>query len=816
MDENNTTSTESADAAAETVITEKRVTRTVIRRRAKTAPTTPEDSVEEKKEVAAVEVEKPVVEEPKVEKEKTEQKAAVEPKKEPAKKKERKSVLKKAAEVKIPEPRVVQAAPPKVESEIVPEVQEGEGEGSVDKPSPYQDAYKRIKVVKASEKEIKASVVKEAPKKPPMPATPSTPRVAKATVDPSANRLTRKEVIEVRNYHKPKVGRKKRLAPGKKAKKTEITIPKASKRVIKIADTIQVAELAKRMSVKVREVIQKLVGMGMMVTINQSIDLDTATIVANEFGYEIENIATVPEDLLVMDQQSQEADKEEDLLPRAPVVTVMGHVDHGKTSLLDAIRKTDVVSKEAGGITQHIGAYSVKTEANKMVTFVDTPGHEAFTAMRARGAQITDVVILVVAADDGVMPQTKEAVNHAKSAKVPIIVAINKMDKDGADPDRVKKALTEFEMVPEEWGGDTLYVPVSAKTGEGIPQLLEMLALQSEMLELRANPDRLAQGSVVESRLDRRRGSVTTILVQRGTLKEGDSIVAGDHYGRIRVMVDDRGRPIKKAGPSTPVEITGMTGVPDAGDVVIAVENEKKAKQVSDLRKERSREKELSTTSKVSLDDLYQQIQKGDVKELKVIVKADTMGSVEVLTDTLKKLSTAKVGVNVIHGAVGAATESDIYLATASDAIIVCFHVRPDANARTLADRAKVDLRTYEIIYELTEDITKAMAGLLAPKIVENVLGRAEVKDIFTIPKIGTVAGCGVTDGKILRNAKVRLLRDDVKIYEGTLSSLRRFKDDVREVANGLECGIGIANYNDVKVGDVIEAFQVEEIAAEL
>ena len=680
----------------------------------------------------------------------------------------------------------------------------------------YQAKYKRLKVVAAP------------PPPPPSEAKPArADRLSEATglpdgilAAPGTSGLGRKEIIEIRDFHKPKMhGKmhgKKRLAPGKKGKKTEITTPRAIKRVIRITENITVADLAKKMSVKAGEVIQKLIGMGTMVTINQNLDMDTATLVASEFGFELENVKVAPEDLLVEPGKAGETDSPEDLKPRAPVVTVMGHVDHGKTSLLDSIRKTTVASGEVGGITQHIGAYTVKTDSGKMVTFIDTPGHEAFTAMRARGAKITDIVVLVVAADDGVMPQTKEAINHARSAKVPIIVAINKMDKPGVDPEKIKKALTEFNMVPEEWGGDTLYIPVSAKTGTGIPQLLEMLHLQTEVLELKANPNKRMRGAVIEARLDKRRGPIITVLVQEGTLHEGDYLVAGAESGRVRAMLDDKGNRLREAGPSTAVEILGVAGVPIAGDHVSAVADEKTSKQISEMRQMARRDQDLSKSSKVSLDDLYQKIEQGDVKELKLIIKADTTGSVEVLTDTLIKLATPKVAVRVIHGAVGGISENDVMLARASGALILGFHVRPDASAEKLAEHEKVEIRLYEIIYELTEQVTKAMTGLLAPQRVEKTMGRAEVRQIFSIPKAGTVAGCQVTDGKILRSAHVRLVRDSVPVYTGKLDSLRRFKDDVREVANGLECGIVIENFNDVKVGDVIEAFTVEEIAASL
>jgi translation initiation factor IF-2 len=494
----------------------------------------------------------------------------------------------------------------------------------------------------------------------------------------------------------------------------------------------------------------------------------------------------------------------------------MGHVDHGKTSLLDAIRKSDVAAGEAGGITQHIGAYTIQTGSGHKITFIDTPGHESFTAMRARGAQVTDIVILVVAADDGVMPQTKEAVNHAKSAGVPLLVAVNKMDKPGADVERIKKELTEFELVPEEWGGDTIYAPVSALKGDGINDLLEHVYLQSEIMELKANPKRLAKGVIIESRVDKGRGAIITVLVREGTLNVGDNIISGAEFGRVRDMRDEKGMRLKEAGPSQAVEITGFSGVPSAGEELIAVADEKKAKQIAEMRKNIDREKELAASSKVSLDDLYSKIAQGDVKELNVIIKADTDGSVEVLKDSVAKLSTQKVVVKVIHGAVGGITENDVLLATASGALIVGFNVRPQSTAKKLAEQKDIEIRLYKIIYELQEDLTKAMAGLLAPKEVEEALGMAEVLEVYTIGKVGTIAGCLVQEGRMVRDAKIRLVRDDVVVHEGELVSLKRFKDDAKEVKSGTECGLQIKNFNDIKVGDKIEAFSITEVAAEL
>ncbi|AJY71531.1 translation initiation factor IF-2 [Geobacter sulfurreducens] len=593
-------------------------------------------------------------------------------------------------------------------------------------------------------------------------------------------------------------------------RKTEITVPKAIKRIIKISESITVGELAKRMGVKATDLIRVLMKMGMMVTINHPLDVDTATLVASEFGYEIENVAIDVDEML-----ESVPDAPESLTKRPPVVTIMGHVDHGKTSLLDAIREANVIAGEAGGITQHIGAYDVELNGRK-ITFLDTPGHEAFTAMRARGAKVTDIVILVVAADDGVMPQTREAVNHSKAAGVPIIVAINKIDKPEAKPERVKQELMEFGLVSEEWGGETIFVEVSAKKRINLPELLEMVLLQADVMDLKANPDKDARGTIVEAKLDRGRGPVATVLVQEGTLKIGDYFVAGVNSGRVRAMQNDRGDKVNEAGPSMPVEVIGFTGVPDAGDVFISLVDEKRAKEIASHRQQKLRETELAKHSKMSLEQLYDKIQKGEVKDLNAIVKADVQGSVEAVSESLRKLSTDAVRLNVIHSSVGAITETDVNLASASNAIILGFNVRPEPKASAHAEKEGVDIRLYNIIYDAVEDIKKAMEGLLEPTLREKYLGRAEVREVFSVPKVGNVAGCYIQDGKMIRNAQVRLLRDNVVIYEGKMSSLRRFKDDVKEVATGYECGIGLENYNDIKVGDVIEDFEIEKIATTL
>jgi translation initiation factor IF-2 len=593
-------------------------------------------------------------------------------------------------------------------------------------------------------------------------------------------------------------------------RKTEITVPKAIKRIIRITESITVGELAKRMGIKANDLIKSLMKMGMMVTINYPLDFDTAVILSSEYGYEVENVAVDLDEIL-----ESVPDAPESLEKRPPVVTIMGHVDHGKTSLLDAIRETNVIAGEAGGITQHIGAYDVELNGRK-ITFLDTPGHEAFTAMRARGAKVTDIVILVVAADDGVMPQTREAINHSKAAGVPIIVAINKIDKPDAKPERVKQELMEFGLVASEWGGDATMVEVSAKKRLNLEELLEMVLLQADVMELKANPNKPAKGTIVEAKLDKGRGPVATVLVQEGTLRNGDYCVVGTHSGRVRAMQNDRGEKVQDAVPSMPVELIGLSGVPDAGDIFVAMKDERQAKEIVTLRQIKQRELELAKHSKLSLEDLYKKIQSGEVKDLNVIVKGDVQGSVEAVGESLRKLSTDAVRLNVLHSAVGAITETDVNLAAASNAIIIGFSVRPEVKAQALAEKEGVDIRLYNIIYDAVEDVKKAMEGLLEPTIKEKYLGRAEVRELFSVPKIGNVAGCYVQDGKMLRNAQVRLLRDNVVVYEGKMASLRRFKDDQKEVASGYECGIGLENYNDIKQGDIIEAFEIEKVATKL
>jgi translation initiation factor IF-2 len=644
----------------------------------------------------------------------------------------------------------------------------------------------------------------------PAPAAEKEGAVTTEIVKPGKHKkrvVKKQDMLELREreLRSGRFPKKKRALPGKEQKKTAITVPKASKRVIRISEVISVGDIAREMGVKAGEVIKKLMQMGMMTTINQVLDADTAALVAGEFDHQIENVAFNAESALEVEHQVEEP--EGALLPRPPVVTIMGHVDHGKTSLLDAIRSTNVTEREAGGITQHIGAYHVQLDG-RGVTFLDTPGHEAFTAMRARGAKVTDIVILVVAADDGVMPQTVEAINHARAAQVPIVVAINKVDKPDANLERVKRGLMEHGLVAEEWGGDAIFAPVSAKTKEGIPHLLEMVLLQADVLELRANPNKLARGTIIEAKLDRGRGPVATVLVKEGTLHVGDAFVCGVCQGRVRAMIDDRGRKIDAAPPAMPVEILGLQGVPQAGDSFVTLTDESKARQIAEYRQSKRRESDLVKTSKVSLEELYSQIKTGDVKELRVVLKADVHGSVEALTDAMNRLSNNEVKLNVIHGSVGGITESDVLLASASNAIVIGFNVRPEVKAANLAAQDGVDVRLYTIIYEVMNDIKAAMEGLLEPTYKEQAHGRVEIREVFTIRGLGGVAGCYVTEGKIQRGSLVRLLRDQRVVHEGKLASLKRFKDDVHEVTAGYECGLALEGFQDVKKGDVIEAYE--------
>lgn len=615
---------------------------------------------------------------------------------------------------------------------------------------------------------------------------------------------------EVSKVYKPSAFRKKKPLSLVKPKKTVITIPKAIKRKIKVLEGITIGQLAKRMSVKAGEVIKKLMDLGVMATVNETIDIDAASLAAHEFGYEIESVPIEEEQILL-----EKKDSPEELLPRAPIVTVMGHIDHGKTSLLDAIRQTNIIEKEAGGITQHIGAYHVKLDKGSIV-FIDTPGHEAFTTMRARGARVTDIVVLVVAADDGVMPQTIEAIDHSKAAKVPIIVAINKIDKPNANPEKVKQSLTEHGLVPENWGGDTLYAEISAKQRKGIEDLLEIIILQAEMLELKANPRKPAKGTIIEAKLDKNQGPVATILVQEGTLKVGDTFIAGVNYGKARVLVDEAGNKIPQAGPSTPIQVLGLSGIPEAGDNFLVVDEERKARQAGLYFQQKQREKGLIDASRVTLEGLYDQIKEGTIKELNVIIKVDVHGTLEALTKSLQELGNEKVKIDIIHGAVGSISQSDVMLAAASQAIIIGFGVKPDAKAKLAAEQEKVDIRLYNIIYDAISDIINALEGLLAPTLVEKFYGKAEVKQIFNISRLGTVAGSTVIEGKITRDSKFRVMRNGTIIHQGKISSLKRFKDDVREVESGYECGIGVEGFGEIQIGDIIECYTTEEVATKL
>lgn len=600
-----------------------------------------------------------------------------------------------------------------------------------------------------------------------------------------------------------KLKHKKGIPPQHKA-------PKPLPEKIVFTESMTVGELAKKLNKEPSEIIKKLLFLGVIANINQELDGDTITLIASEYGVAVEEKILINE---LEFETIQENDEPADLRERPPVVTIMGHVDHGKTTLLDAIRQTSVVSTEAGGITQHIGAYQVEINGKK-ITFLDTPGHAAFTTMRARGAQVTDITIIVVAADDGVMPQTVEAINHAKAANVPIIIAVNKMDKPSANPDRVKQELTEYGLVAEDWGGDTIFVYVSALKKEGLDDLLEMILLVSEVQELKSNPNKRARGTVIEAELDRGRGPVATVLVQHGTLKIGDPIVVGSTFGRIRAMVNDRGRRIKEAPPCTPVEITGLNDVPQAGDQFMVFEDEKKARSIGEKRAVKRRESELRATSRVSLDDLFNQLKEGDIKEVNVIIKADVQGSVEALRGSLEKIDVEGARVKIIHAGAGAITESDVILASASNAIIIGFNVRPDSNAKSTAESEKVDIRLHRIIYKVMEEIEAAMKGMLEPVYEEKVIGQAEIRQVFRVSKIGNIAGCYVTDGKISRDCGARIIRDGVVIFEGKLDTLKRFKDDVKEVNQGYECGITLERFSDIKEGDVVEAFVMEEVAS--
>ena len=634
-------------------------------------------------------------------------------------------------------------------------------------------------------------------------------RLENLVPDKAQNFQRGKEKIGNKNKNRqqnPSVKRKQEER--EKLQKLQFEIAKKAPVKVSIPDEINVGELASRMKKTGAEVVRQLIKLGTMASLSDVIDYETAALVAMEMGCKVEKEVNITvEERLIDDRE----DAPEELVSRAPVVVVMGHVDHGKTSLLDRIRETSVVSGEAGGITQHIGAYRIEINGSP-ITFLDTPGHEAFTSMRARGAMVTDIAILVVAADDGIMPQTVESINHAKAADIPIVVAINKMDKPTANPDRIMQQLTEYDLVPEEWGGDTIICPISAKTGDGIDNLLEMVTLTAEMRELKANPNRSAKGTVIEARLDKGRGPIMTVLVQNGTLRQGDIVIAGTSVGHVRVMTNDKGERVNEAGPSVPVEIAGMSEVPGAGDIFNAVADERMARELVEQRKQQNKDALIGAPKKVSLEDLFAQIQQGEIKDFNIIVKADVQGSAEAVKASLEKLTNEEVRVRVIHSGVGAINESDVMLAATSGAVIVGFNVRPDNAARDYAQRSNVDIRMYRVIYDCINEIESAMKGMLAPKFKEVIIGHAEVRQVIKISKIGTVCGSYVTDGKIQRNSLVRVLRDNVVIFEGELSSLRRFKDDVKEVATNYECGISIERYNDVKEGDVIEAFVMEQI----
>ena len=750
------------------------------------------------------------------------------------KKVKEKPVEKKVAKKKKDLPRIIEE--PK---QVVEPVEPQKKEKVVAKLKPA----KALKPKKALKKEIPAKIIKMpvTPKKrveiepkpePELKLKETLAEITEVPVKKPKKRVTTKrleEDVADKKFFKKKISfRKKEIVegkdlyargyPGRRGRKVAkgritahgqkplITIPKAIKRRIKIDDIIILSDLAKRMAVKASEIIKKLMSLGVMATVNKAIDFDTAAIVAEEFNYEAEQAPSVEK--LILETEKDDPDK---LIVRPPVVTIMGHVDHGKTSLLDVIRKTNVTDTEAGGITQHIGAYYVSTDKGRIV-FLDTPGHEAFTAMRARGAQVTDIVILVVAADDGVMPQTIEAINHAKAAQVPIIVAVNKIDKADADPERVKRELADLGLVPEDWGGDIFFINVSAKENRGINNLLEMILLQAELLELKANPDKLSKGHVIEAKIDPGRGAVATVLVQEGTLQVGDSVVCGIHHGKVRALLNDRGHMLKSAGPSMPVEVVGLSGVPNAGDDFIALSDDKNAKQISLHRIQNQRSKELAKTGRLSLEKLYETMQEGEIKELNLIIKTDVQGSIEALADSLTKLSNDEVKINITHAATGTITESDVSLAAVSKAIIIGFNVRSSPKVQAYANEENVDIRHHKVIYNVIKEIKDAILGMMSSTFEERILGRAEIREVFHIPKAGNVAGCYVTDGKVERGRPARVLRDGVICYDSKISSLHRFKEDVKEVQRGYECGIGIEKYNDVKVGDIIECYYLEEI----
>jgi len=793
--------------ATNEILEEKRIKPTVIRRRKKVVA-----KVEEKiqDEVGKVKEEpKPIIK-----KAVEEETPPIEGKTEEISKIEDKKVLKKdAAPEQKPEPKPeeVKAKPKKKKKE--------------------KSKFIPAKIIKEAPVQIDEPKIKEIQEKVVPSEIPFLPEDLPKGAEKKKKGKEVKEVISHKDFRKKKKeifervdlygDTKKRFSDKRRFKKkdkldkkkfahTEITTPKAIKRRIKVPDVVTAGELGKRMGVKSSALMKKLMELDVKIRINDTVDFDTASLIANDFEYELELSSFEEEEIL-----SEETDKEEDLKPRPPVITIMGHVDHGKTSLLDYIRKSKVIEKEAGGITQHIGAYDVKTSHGNIV-FLDTPGHEAFTAMRARGAKVTDLIVLVVAADDGVKDQTIEAINHAKAADIPIIVAVNKIDRPDSDTDKVTRELSKYDVLVEDWGGETLLTAVSAKTGQGVEELLDNIILQAEILELKANYKKKARGAIIEARLDKSRGPVTTVLIRDGALHQGEFFVCGENFGKVRAIFNDRGKKIKEAFPSMPIEIYGISGVPKAGDDFIVVSNEKKAKLIAEHRKDKSQLGMVTKKDAISLDNLFEKIKEGEAKELNIIVKTDVQGSLEALIDSLVKQSTKEVKLKVIHGATGAVTESDVMLANASKAVIICFNIRANPAVQEIARREYVDIKFYDVIYKVIEDIRLAMAGLLEPVYTENIIGHVDIKEIFHVSKIGTIAGCYVSDGKIEKDANVRLLRDDAVIFSGKISSLKRFKDDARDVSSGLECGVGLQNYNDMKPGDILEVYRLLEEKAEL
>lgn len=754
----------------------------------------------------------------------------------PAKKPEEQVDVEEKKEISVEVAPVTETTSEKAEVEISIQEETPKNKEALAKKEKGKRKKKKIEPAKIIEMPIARAVseptAKEAPVKEPSLAEPvkaeekEKPKKKKAKKEyeiitekrPGRSRptLKKKEIIHTKDGWEDRtrffsIGQKKKAAKKGETQKTEITIPKSLKRKIRIHESIVVSDLAKRMGVKAGEVVRKLLSLGVMTAINNSIDIDVATLVSSEFEYDVEKISVRAEEIF----EKPEEDAEETLKSRPPVVTVMGHVDHGKTSILDAIRETNVIDEEFGGITQHIGAHLVHLAKGDIV-FLDTPGHESFTAMRARGAKITDIVVLVVAADDGVMKQTREAIDHAKAAGVPIIVAINKIDKPDAQPEKVRQELSPLGLIAEEWGGETIFCEVSAKQKTGIQELLDYILLQAEMMELKANPSKKARGTIIEAKLDRGRGPVATVLVQEGTLRINDPFVSGGYSGKVRIMIDNMGNKIKEAGPSIPIEVVGFSGIPLAGEPFMALSEEKDAKDIEEYIQAKQRESELAQTSKLTLEGLLDRTENEETKELNVVIKADVQGSMEAVTDAFKRMSGDKVKIGVIHSSAGGITENDVMLATASNAIVIGFNVRPETRAASVAEEEGVEIRLYNIIYDLIEDIQKAMLGLLEPTFKESILGRGEVIKLFKIPKVGAVAGTSVTEGKIVSGARVRLIRDSIVVYEGKISHLKRYKDDAKEVLAGMECGLNIENFNDVKVNDIIEVLEYEEIAPEL